>query len=75
MWQLELPLADNTVASLAASAVLPRYSHRLVSRVLADWWRVLRTGGRLHLFAMPDMRFIAEEYLAGVQHSQSLRVF
>ena len=60
------PLAypDNSVDEIRASHVLEHFSHRQVPAVLKEWTRVLKKGGKLKI-AVPDLKQIAEDYLAG----------
>lgn len=53
------PLAyeDNSVDEIRASHILEHFGHMDVPKVLADWVRVLKPGGRIRI-AVPDMRKI-----------------
>lgn len=59
-----LPHADNSVDEIYASHCLEHFSHRDTEKVLREWVRVLKPGGRLRL-AVPDFRAICSEYLRG----------
>jgi predicted SAM-dependent methyltransferase len=55
-----LPFADGTAELIYASHVLEHLPYPDVPRILADWRRVLRDGGRL-LVAVPDLDVVAEQ--------------
>lgn len=59
-----LPDADGSAEEIRASHVLEHFPHGQVAEVLADWVRVLKPGGVLRI-AVPDLKAIAEQYLAG----------
>src|SRR4051812_8339039 len=61
-----LPHVDGSVDEIRASHVLEHFSHREIGNVLADWVRALKPGGVLKI-AVPDLKFIAERYLAGAE--------
>lgn len=58
-----LPYEDGTVDAIIASHVLEHFPHREVANVLKEWVRVLKPGGELKI-AVPDLRKIAQKYLA-----------
>ncbi len=57
-------VADKSVSVLLASHVLEHFSHRDVATVVAEWVRVLKPGGWLKI-AVPDLEWIAKNYLSG----------
>lgn len=50
---------DNSVSEIRASHVLEHLSFQDVPQALAEWWRVLRPGGRLRL-SVPDVRKVLD---------------
>lgn len=56
---------DATIAEVRASHILEHFGHREVPAVLAEWVRVLRLGGVLKI-AVPDLEWIATNYIAGL---------
>lgn len=66
-----LPYADESVDEIRASHCLEHFPHAegndapSVAKVLAEWVRVLKKGGRLRI-AVPDFQKIAENYANGV---------
>lgn len=58
--------ADESVDEVRASHVLEHFEFRQVADVVREWIRVLKPGGKLKL-AVPDFKWIAENYLAGKQ--------
>lgn len=61
-----LPEADGSVDEIRASHVLEHFGHREVAAVVAGWVAKLKPGGALKI-AVPDLRAIAEQYLAGTE--------
>lgn len=59
-----LPDADASCDEIRASHVLEHFAHGQVAGVLAEWVRALKPGGQLKI-AVPDLRFIAGQYLSG----------
>jgi hypothetical protein len=62
------PLADvddGTVDEIRASHVLEHFGHREVVTVLTHWVAKLKPGGIVRI-AVPNFKWIAEQYLAGV---------
>ena len=57
-------VADGSVDEIRASHVLEHFPHAQVEEVLKAWVRALKPGGYLWL-AVPDLKWIAENYLAG----------
>lgn len=55
-----------TVDEIRASHVLEHFPHAQILDVLREWVRVLKPGGVLKI-AVPDLKIIAEQYLAGAQ--------
>jgi predicted SAM-dependent methyltransferase len=58
-----LPFEDGSADLIYASHVLEHLPYPEVPRILADWRRVLRDGGRL-LVAVPDLDVIAHQLVA-----------
>lgn len=56
--------ATNSVDEVRASHLLEHYSHHEAARVLAEWVRVLKPGGKLFV-AVPDFERISRAYLDG----------
>ena len=56
-----LPYDDESVDEIRASHVLEHFGWRESVEVIKEWARVLKTGGRMRI-AVPDFRFIAEQY-------------
>lgn len=54
-----LDLPDGCADEVYASHVLEHFGREDVPRVLADWWRVLKPGGRLRV-STPDVTRVAE---------------
>jgi SAM-dependent methyltransferase len=61
-----LPYADGAVDAIHASHILEHFPHGQVADVVAEWVRVLRPGGTLHI-AVPDFARVARGYLAGAE--------
>ncbi len=59
-----LPYADESVDEIRASHVLEHFEHSIVLHVVREWARVLKPGGVLKV-AVPDFKWISENYLAG----------
>lgn len=59
-----LPDAPETCDEIRASHVLEHFGHTQVLDVLKGWVKVLKPGGLLKI-AVPDLKFIAEQYLSG----------
>lgn len=59
-----LPLADGSCDLVYCSHVLEHLSLEDCRRALANTHRILRRGGRFRL-VMPDLRHLAEQYVAG----------
>lgn len=59
-----LPYGENSVDEIRASHVLEHFGHRKVAKVLANWVACLKPGGLLRI-AVPDFRWISENYAAG----------
>lgn len=59
-----LDYADGSVDEIRASHILEHFGHRETLGVLKEWVRVLKPGGLIRI-AVPDFRFIAEQYIAG----------
>lgn len=57
-------VADGSVDEIRASHVLEHFSHREVANVLDHWVKKLKPGGVLKI-AVPNLEWIAREYLAG----------
>jgi predicted SAM-dependent methyltransferase len=53
---------DGSVAMIYTSHCLEHVSHRRVPRVLEEWHRVLRPGGRLRI-SVPDFELLVQAYL------------
>lgn len=60
----KLDYADNSVEEIYASHVLEHISHQRRSVALAEWFRVLRPGGRVRI-SVPDFKKIVEVYQSG----------
>ena len=56
--------ADESVDEIRASHVLEHFPSAQIAFILADWYRALKPGGLLKL-AVPDFKWIAEQYMAG----------
>ena len=59
-----LQYPDGSVCEIHASHVIEHCSHPKVGKVLQDWVRVLRPGGRMRL-AVPDFAKLVERYHSG----------
>lgn len=59
-----LDYPDNSVEEIRASHILEHFGHQEVAKVLHEWVRVLRPGGRIRL-AVPNFEWIARNYLDG----------
>lgn len=59
-----LEYATDSVDEIYASHVLEHFGHKDAEFAIHEWVRTLRPGGRIRI-AVPDMRWIAEKYLAG----------
>jgi len=57
-----IPLEDNSVDFILAWHVIEHMPMQDVSNILKDWYRVLKTGGRLFI-ACPDMESIAHHII------------
>lgn len=60
------PLAypDDSVDEIRAAHVLEHFSFRVVDKVVADWVRCLKKGGKLKI-AVPDFAIVAKNYFDG----------
>lgn len=58
-----LPFDDGSVDHVLCSHFLEHVYPDEASAIVADYWRVLRASGTLHLI-VPDLRRMAKEYLA-----------
>jgi hypothetical protein len=56
--------ADDSVDVIRASHILEHFSHREVSAIINHWVSKLKPGGELRV-AVPDLEWIAKQYLAG----------
>ena len=63
IYPLDVP--DSSLKEIRASHCLEHFSHQEVAEVLKHWVDKLEPGGKLKI-AVPDFRWIAEQYLAGV---------
>jgi predicted SAM-dependent methyltransferase len=61
---LALPYADGSVDEIFCSHALEHLSFADAPKALAEWLRVLRTGGTLTL-VVPNMEWVAAAYLHG----------
>lgn len=61
-----LDYPSGSVDEIRASHILEHFSHRQCVAVLREWVRVLKPGGIIKL-AVPDFKWIAENYLKGVE--------
>jgi len=59
-----LPYSDNSVDEIIAKDLLEHFSHHDVERILQDWYRVLKPGGKIYI-QTPDMCTIALKILNG----------
>lgn len=57
-------IEDGAADEIRASHILEHFSHHEIINVLDDWVRALKPGGRLRI-AVPNLEWIASEYLAG----------
>ena len=64
IYPLGTAFPDGSVDEIRASHVLEHFPHAETAAVLKDWVRALKPGGLLRL-AVPDLRIVAEQYLAG----------
>ena len=62
------PMPDESVEEIVASHVLEHFPHGQVDAVLTEWIRVLQPGGVLRI-AVPNLKWIATNYLAGANIS------
>jgi len=56
-----LPFPDNYVDEIYAAHVLEHFSYHVVSKVLTDWIRVLKPGGKITI-KCPDFEFVCRNY-------------
>ena len=59
-----LPYQNNEIDDLLSNHSIEHVSFRKIPHVVAEWFRVLKPGGRL-FFRTPDLEFIARTYLEG----------
>ncbi len=59
-----LPFADNSVEQLLASHIIEHFPYATIGAVLAEWRRVLRPGGGIHIIT-PNLGYIAHGYVEG----------
>ena len=59
-----LPFKDGTVSELLSHSSIEHVSWRKVGELLADWFRVLKPGGRVIIYT-PDFRYLCRSYLEG----------
>ncbi|NES05838.1 MAG: methyltransferase domain-containing protein [Okeania sp. SIO2F4] len=57
------PFKDSSVDLIYGSHCLEHFSHRIVSQVLNEWFRVLKKGGILRI-SVPDFDFLIDKYRA-----------
>jgi SAM-dependent methyltransferase len=57
--------ADGSVDEIRAVHVLEHFPRQDVPKVLGEWARVLRPGGRIRV-AVPDMKWCLQQYAAGI---------
>ncbi|NET28731.1 methyltransferase domain-containing protein [Okeania sp. SIO1I7] len=57
------PFKDNSVDLIYGSHCLEHFSHRMISQVLNEWFRVLKEGGILRL-SVPDFDLLIDKYRA-----------
>jgi len=60
----KLPYQNNEIDELLSNHSIEHVSFRKLPHVIAEWFRVLKPGGRL-FFRTPDLEFIARTYLEG----------
>ena len=65
-----IPVDNDTFDELLSVHSLEHISWRSTVRVLKEWYRVLRPGGKLHIDC-PNLRWICETYLRNGQELQN----
>ena len=65
------PFKDKSVDLIYGSHCLEHFSHRLVSQVLHEWFRVLKEGGILRL-SVPDFDLLIDKYKANENDVNSI---
>ena len=60
----KLPWPDNTASIIESYHVIEHISHRKIKSALADWYRVLKPGGKF-IVECPHFDEAINEYLAG----------
>ncbi|WP_363268389.1 methyltransferase domain-containing protein [Okeania sp. SIO2B3] len=68
------PLKDNSVDLIYGSHCLEHFSHRMVSQVLNEWFRVLKEGGILRL-SVPDFDLLIDKYRASGNNINKIIIF
>lgn len=69
-----LNCADNSVEEIRASHLLEHFGHGEVAKVVKEWTRVLKPGGKLKI-AVPDFDRIVERYSNGHRHDPILEAY
>lgn len=62
VYPLDVP--DGSCDEIRASHLLEHFGHSFTERILAEWVRKLKPGGKIKL-AVPDLEYIAQRYLSG----------
>jgi predicted SAM-dependent methyltransferase len=58
----EIPVEDNSFIEICSIHSIEHIGWRKLSKTLAEWYRVLEPGGKVHI-ATPNLKFICEAYL------------
>jgi len=59
-----LPFENESVDEVFAKDILEHFSYKVTKRIVKDWHRVLRLGGKIYV-QCPDMLLLAQRIVSG----------
>jgi predicted SAM-dependent methyltransferase len=69
-----LPFAPNTVDHILCSHFLEHVCFQQAQQIIADFYKVLKPGGTLHVI-VPDLAFFMKQYMENAQTKDAANVF